>query len=243
MVQVAKALAPALTRDFPTLSPRALERVVRAMVRSMGCPGGPWDVGVMLTTDAHMRRLNRTHRQKDKPTDILSFPFHEVREATHICTLVQQDTRLTASGCLKRPRDDRCGVLAASRGCARARNGTWATCTSAPRTCSASARAASWTLLRRSRRACLCSWRTGCATCSGGCVVWCGLTGGAPCCCDWLLIVAYRLRYLGQWARVLYSDTTTRLMRTLSACRRPRRSSSTGTSSSWPSRHELPPST
>lgn len=78
MVQVAKALAPALRRDFPTLSPRALDAVVRAMVRSMGCPGGPWDVGVMLTTDAHMRRLNRAHRQKDKPTDILSFPFHQV---------------------------------------------------------------------------------------------------------------------------------------------------------------------
>ncbi|RLN87972.1 hypothetical protein BBJ28_00023333 [Nothophytophthora sp. Chile5] len=36
------------------------------------------DVGVMLTTDAHVRKLNRKHRKKDKPTDILSFPYHKV---------------------------------------------------------------------------------------------------------------------------------------------------------------------
>lgn len=36
------------------------------------------DVGVMLTTEEHIRRLNRRYRQKDKPTDILSFPFHKV---------------------------------------------------------------------------------------------------------------------------------------------------------------------
>lgn len=43
--------------------------------------GSGRDVGVMLTTDEHVRRLNRRYRQKDKPTDILSFPFHQVRDS------------------------------------------------------------------------------------------------------------------------------------------------------------------
>ncbi|KAJ8566597.1 hypothetical protein ON010_g6525 [Phytophthora cinnamomi] len=36
------------------------------------------DVGVMLTTDDHVQKLNRRFRKKDKPTDILSFPFHKL---------------------------------------------------------------------------------------------------------------------------------------------------------------------
>lgn len=45
-------------------------------------PSARRDVGVMLTTDEHMRRLNRRYRQKDKTTDILSFPFHKVCRQT-----------------------------------------------------------------------------------------------------------------------------------------------------------------
>ena len=33
-----------------------------------------FEVSVMLTDDAHIRELNRTWRQKDKPTNVLSFP-------------------------------------------------------------------------------------------------------------------------------------------------------------------------
>ena len=32
------------------------------------------ELSVTFTDDAHMRRLNRTFRQKDKPTNVLSFP-------------------------------------------------------------------------------------------------------------------------------------------------------------------------
>ncbi|ETI54446.1 YbeY/UPF0054 family metalloprotein [Phytophthora nicotianae P1569] len=78
MVQVAKALVG----TGAALSPRALAKLqaqVQAMVHCINCPGGPWDVGVMLTTDKHVQKLNRKFRKKDKPTDILSFPFHKVR--------------------------------------------------------------------------------------------------------------------------------------------------------------------
>lgn len=35
------------------------------------------DVAVLLTSDAHLRRLNRDFRGKDRPTDVLSFPASE----------------------------------------------------------------------------------------------------------------------------------------------------------------------
>jgi probable rRNA maturation factor len=35
-----------------------------------------FDINVVLTTNATIRRYNRDYRHKDKPTDILSFPYH-----------------------------------------------------------------------------------------------------------------------------------------------------------------------
>jgi len=37
-----------------------------------------WDLGLHFTSDRTIRRLNKEYRQTDKPTDILSFPFHTV---------------------------------------------------------------------------------------------------------------------------------------------------------------------
>lgn len=78
MVQVAKALLSSRAAPSPQAVAK-LQAQVSAMVRCLNCPGGPWDVGVMLTTDTHVQQLNRRYRKKDKPTDILSFPFHKVR--------------------------------------------------------------------------------------------------------------------------------------------------------------------
>jgi rRNA maturation RNase YbeY len=36
-----------------------------------------FDLGIMLTTNNTIQKLNKKFRAKDKPTDILSFPFHE----------------------------------------------------------------------------------------------------------------------------------------------------------------------
>lgn len=35
-----------------------------------------FDLGILITTNATIRKYNRDYRQKDKPTDILSFPAH-----------------------------------------------------------------------------------------------------------------------------------------------------------------------
>lgn len=35
-----------------------------------------FDLGILITTNASIRNYNATYRAKDKPTDILSFPFY-----------------------------------------------------------------------------------------------------------------------------------------------------------------------
>ncbi len=37
---------------------------------------GDFDLGILLTDTKTMHDLNKKHRDKDKPTDILSFPFY-----------------------------------------------------------------------------------------------------------------------------------------------------------------------
>ncbi|KAG9416189.1 hypothetical protein AC1031_000588 [Aphanomyces cochlioides] len=65
-------------RPLP-LSVAKLKAQMNAMLRTLQLPGGQWDAGLLLTTDKHIQSLNRKHRNKDKPTDILSFPNYKVK--------------------------------------------------------------------------------------------------------------------------------------------------------------------
>jgi probable rRNA maturation factor len=51
-----------------------LRRAVDCMLAIAGYPD--FDVSILLTTNATIRRYNRQFRHKDKATDILSFPFY-----------------------------------------------------------------------------------------------------------------------------------------------------------------------
>lgn len=54
-----------------------------------------FDVGILLTTNATIRRYNKEYRQKDKPTDILSFPYHpDLQPGKRIKVLVPEDKNL-----------------------------------------------------------------------------------------------------------------------------------------------------
>lgn len=53
---------------------KEMEHHINVMLQALGYPN--FDVGVLLTTNATIRKYNRDYRQKDKATDILSFPYH-----------------------------------------------------------------------------------------------------------------------------------------------------------------------
>jgi len=53
---------------------KQLEANIKRMLAAIGYPD--FDLGIWLTTNATIRRYNKQYRNKDKPTDILSFPYH-----------------------------------------------------------------------------------------------------------------------------------------------------------------------
>ena len=64
-------------------SPRLATRDVRGraerMLRALEVPRA--ELSVLLTNDRGIRALNREHRKKDRPTDVLAFPLEEAPSA------------------------------------------------------------------------------------------------------------------------------------------------------------------
>ncbi|MGB8467565.1 MAG: rRNA maturation RNase YbeY [Candidatus Babeliales bacterium] len=52
-----------------------------------------FDIGVWFTTDRTIRYYNRTYRSKDKPTDILSFPFYPELKAGKRITATDEEEK------------------------------------------------------------------------------------------------------------------------------------------------------
>ena len=61
-----------------TLDVRLLRHCIRAALDAEGADR-PCEVSVLLTDDAGIQVLNREFRDKDTPTDVLSFPMQEMR--------------------------------------------------------------------------------------------------------------------------------------------------------------------
>jgi rRNA maturation RNase YbeY len=54
-----------------------------------------YDIGIVLTTNKMMQDYNREYREKDKPTDVLSFPYHtELKAGERIKPLTDDDKNL-----------------------------------------------------------------------------------------------------------------------------------------------------
>lgn len=59
---------------------RRLKTIARKLLREVNEPGSA--LSITLVDDGGIRTLNREHRGKDKPTDVLSFPLYEAGEAS-----------------------------------------------------------------------------------------------------------------------------------------------------------------
>ena len=54
-----------------------------------------FDIGILLTNNKTIRFYNRTYRQKDKPTDILSFSYHpNLKPGKRIRAATEEDKNL-----------------------------------------------------------------------------------------------------------------------------------------------------
>lgn len=53
-----------------------------------------FDLGVICVDNERMRRINRTYRGSDAPTDVLSFPLHEVRGCALLASAARRPARM-----------------------------------------------------------------------------------------------------------------------------------------------------
>ncbi len=60
---------------------RRLKSVARSLLREVNEPESA--LSLSLVDDGRIQELNREHRGKDKPTDVLSFPLYEPGEEPH----------------------------------------------------------------------------------------------------------------------------------------------------------------
>jgi probable rRNA maturation factor len=59
----------------PALAPRSVLRIADRMLEELGLQSA--ELSVLLTDDTRIHALNRQHRGKDRPTDVLAFPLDE----------------------------------------------------------------------------------------------------------------------------------------------------------------------
>lgn len=70
-----------------------LERDAQIILDAVGY--GDYDLGIWLTTNKTIHRYNKEYRHKDKPTDILSFPFYpELKPGQKIKTANEEEKNL-----------------------------------------------------------------------------------------------------------------------------------------------------
>lgn len=75
------------------VSKRQITQLAKTMLASLGYEG--FDLGIWFTTNKTIHRYNKEYRSKDKPTDILSFPYHtELKPGEKIVVTDPEDKNL-----------------------------------------------------------------------------------------------------------------------------------------------------
>lgn len=62
-------------KGSPALAPARVRTIANRMLRALELEDA--ELSVLLTNDAEIHELNREHRGKDRPTDVLAFPIDE----------------------------------------------------------------------------------------------------------------------------------------------------------------------
>jgi rRNA maturation RNase YbeY len=65
---------------------------IKKMLEAAGYPD--FDIGVWFTTNKTIRIYNKKYRKQDKPTDILSFPYHHLKPGQKITISSPDDKNL-----------------------------------------------------------------------------------------------------------------------------------------------------
>jgi probable rRNA maturation factor len=100
---------PSTESNPPALARTGLTRFLRRAREAVGLEG---EVDVLLTSDAEIKRLNRTFRKKNKATDVLSFPTPEEVAAEHAGDLaISLDTAARQADSFGHSLDDEVRVL------------------------------------------------------------------------------------------------------------------------------------
>lgn len=55
---------------------------------------GDFDLGIWFTNNANIRHYNSVYRHKNRATDILSFPYHQLRPGERIIAQTEEDKNL-----------------------------------------------------------------------------------------------------------------------------------------------------
>lgn len=79
-------------QDTHTIDTSDLEKKAQLILDDLGY--GDYDLGILLTDNPTIHRYNKEYRDKDKPTDILSFPYHELEAGERIEVEDEEDKNL-----------------------------------------------------------------------------------------------------------------------------------------------------
>lgn len=75
------------------VSNRKITQQASTMLKALGYDN--FDLGIWFTTNKTIHRYNKEYRDKDKPTDILSFPYHtELKPGQKIRVITPEDKNL-----------------------------------------------------------------------------------------------------------------------------------------------------
>src|SRR3989339_2142647 len=77
------------TQRTVPIKQRQIKEWAKSILKLVAFEG--FDVTIWLTTNATIRRYNAAYRNKDKATDILSFPFFELKPGEHPQTAVDEE--------------------------------------------------------------------------------------------------------------------------------------------------------